>query len=52
MCLGILGKVVSNYREHDLRMGKIDFSGISKRVCLDAFDFTPRENVGRSGLTN
>lgn len=35
MCLGIPGKVVATYREHDLRMGKIDFSGVSKRVCLE-----------------
>ena len=35
MCLGIPGKVVSTYREHDLLHGKVDFSGVSKRVCLE-----------------
>ena len=35
MCLGIPGKVIATYREHDVLMGKVDFSGISKRVCLD-----------------
>ncbi len=35
MCLGIPGKVVETYREHDVLMGKIDFSGICKRVCLE-----------------
>ena len=35
MCLGIPGKVVETYRENDLLMGKVDFSGISKRVCLE-----------------
>jgi hydrogenase expression/formation protein HypC len=35
MCLGIPGKVVETYREHDVLMGKVDFSGISKRVCLE-----------------
>jgi hydrogenase expression/formation protein HypC len=35
MCLGIPGKVVETYRENDILMGKIDFSGISKRVCLE-----------------
>jgi hydrogenase expression/formation protein HypC len=35
MCLGIPGKVVETHREHDLRMGKVDFGGISKRVCLE-----------------
>jgi hydrogenase expression/formation protein HypC len=35
MCLGIPGKVVSTYREHDVLMGKVDFSGVCKRVCLE-----------------
>ena len=35
MCLGIPGKVVETYRENDVLMGKVDFSGISKRVCLE-----------------
>ncbi len=35
MCLGIPGKVVETYREQDLRMAKVDFGGVSKRVCLE-----------------
>ena len=35
MCLGIPGKVVETYRENDVLMGKVDFSGISRRVCLE-----------------
>jgi hydrogenase expression/formation protein HypC len=35
MCLGIPGKVVETYREHDVLMGKVDFSGVCKRVCLE-----------------
>ncbi len=35
MCLGIPGKVVETYHEHDVFMGKVDFGGISKRVCLE-----------------
>ena len=35
MCLGIPGKVVNTYREHDVLMGKVDFSGVSKKVCLE-----------------
>ena len=34
MCRGIPGKVVATNREHDVLMGKVDFSGVSKRVCL------------------
>ena len=35
MCLGIPGKVLETYREHDVLMGKVDFSGVFKRVCLE-----------------
>jgi hydrogenase expression/formation protein HypC len=35
MCLGIPGKVVETSREHDVLMGKVDFGGVFKRVCLD-----------------
>jgi hydrogenase expression/formation protein HypC len=35
MCLGIPGKVIETYEEHDVLMGKIDFDGIRKRACLE-----------------
>jgi hydrogenase expression/formation protein HypC len=35
MCLGIPGKVAERYREHDVLMGRVDFGGVSKRVCLE-----------------
>ncbi|HZZ29817.1 MAG TPA: HypC/HybG/HupF family hydrogenase formation chaperone [Pirellulales bacterium] len=35
MCLGIPGKVIETYEEHDVLMGKVDFGGVSKRVCLE-----------------
>ena len=35
MCLGIPGKVVETYREDDILMGKVNFGGVSKRVCLE-----------------
>jgi hydrogenase expression/formation protein HypC len=35
MCLGIPGKVVETYHEDDILMGKVDFGGISRRVCLE-----------------
>lgn len=34
MCLGIPGRVIETYSEHDTLMGKVDFGGVSKRVCL------------------
>lgn len=35
MCLGIPGRVVETFQEHGLLMGKIDFSGVAKRACLE-----------------
>jgi len=35
MCLGIPGKVIRTYREHDVLMGKVDFGGVCKQVCLE-----------------
>ena len=35
MCLGIPGRLIETYQEHDLRMGKVDFGGVCKRVCLE-----------------
>jgi hydrogenase expression/formation protein HypC len=43
MCLGIPGKVVETYQEHDVLMGKWDFGGVAKRVCLE---HTPEVQVG------
>ena len=34
MCLAIPGRVLETYRENELLMGKVDFSGVSRRVCL------------------
>jgi hydrogenase expression/formation protein HypC len=46
MCLGIPGKVVETYRENDVLMGKVDFSGVCKRVCLEHVpDVVPGEYV-------
>jgi hydrogenase expression/formation protein HypC len=35
MCLGIPGKVVAIFREHDLLMAKVDFGGVVKQACLE-----------------
>ena len=35
MCLGIPGKVIDTYEEHDVLMGKVDFGGVFSRVCLE-----------------
>jgi hydrogenase expression/formation protein HypC len=43
MCLAIPGKVVETYREHDVLMGKVEFGGVFKRVCLE---HVPEVQVG------
>lgn len=35
MCLGIPGRVVKTYSEHDVLMGKVDFGGVTRSVCLE-----------------
>jgi hydrogenase expression/formation protein HypC len=49
MCLGIPGKVVEVFREHDLLMGKVDFGGVCKRVCLET---APEIAVGDYALVH
>lgn len=44
MCLGIPGKVIDTYEEHDMLMGKVDFGGVSKQVCLA---HTPEVELGQ-----
>lgn len=34
MCLGIPGKVTEIYEANGTRMGKLDFGGVAKEVCL------------------
>jgi hydrogenase expression/formation protein HypC len=43
MCLGIPGKVVEMYERNDVPMGKVEFSGILKEVCLV---YTPEVQLG------
>lgn len=46
MCLGIPGRVVETWRDHDILMGKVDFDGVLKRVCLEHVpDVVPGEFV-------
>lgn len=43
MCLAIPGRVVDITEENGLRMGRVDFGGILKRVCLD---YVPEVETG------
>lgn len=43
MCLGIPGKVVELFERSGARMGRVDFDGITKDVCLE---YVPETGVG------
>jgi hydrogenase expression/formation protein HypC len=43
MCLGIPGQVKEIYDSAGIRMGKVDFAGITKEVCLA---YVPEIEVG------
>ncbi len=43
MCLGVPGKIVETYEAGGLRMGKIDFGGVTREACLA---YVPDAQVG------
>lgn len=43
MCLGIPGKIVEIYESNGLRMGKIDFGGVTREACLA---YVPEAQIG------
>lgn len=44
MCLGIPGRILDTYDQSGLRMGKVDFGGVLKEVCLA---YVPDAQVGQ-----
>jgi hydrogenase expression/formation protein HypC len=44
MCLSIPGKITEITPEGSLLMGKVDFGGVSREVCLD---YVPEAQVGQ-----
>jgi hydrogenase expression/formation protein HypC len=47
MCLGIPGKITEIYKRNEYPMGKIDFGGVVKDVCLV---YVPEAKVGDYAL--
>jgi hydrogenase expression/formation protein HypC len=43
MCLAIPGKILEIYETNGLLMGKIDFGGVTREVCLS---YVPEAKVG------
>jgi hydrogenase expression/formation protein HypC len=49
MCLAIPGRVEEILIENDLRIGRVNFGGVLKRVCLD---FVPEIKVGEYAVVH
>jgi len=47
MCLGIPGRIVEIYQSNGLRMGRIDFGGVSREACLE---YIPEAKIGDYAL--
>jgi hydrogenase expression/formation protein HypC len=43
MCLAIPGKITETFEAEGLKMGKVDFGGVTREVCLS---YVPDANVG------
>ncbi len=43
MCLGVPGKIIDIYAANSLQMGKVDFGGVTKEVCLA---YVPEAQIG------
>lgn len=43
MCLGVPGKIIEIYTAGGLRMGKVDFGGVTREACLE---YVPEAEVG------
>jgi hydrogenase expression/formation protein HypC len=43
MCLGVPGKIIEIYESAGMSMGKIDFGGVTREVCLA---YVPEARVG------
>ena len=43
MCLAVPGQIVEVFEEHGIPMGKVDFGGIRRQICLS---YVPESQVG------
>ncbi len=49
MCLAIPGKIVNKFEADGVQMGKIDFDGITKNICLA---YVPDIKIGEYALVH
>ncbi len=49
MCLAIPGKVIERFETNGIQMGKMDFDGITKNICLA---YVPDIQIGEYALVH
>ncbi len=49
MCLGVPGKITEIYEIEGLKMGQLDFSGVTRETCLE---YVPEAEVGQYALVH
>jgi hydrogenase expression/formation protein HypC len=49
MCLAVPGRVTEKYEKEGLAMGKVDFGGVTKEVCLA---YVPEIEIGRYAIVH
>ncbi len=43
MCLGVPAKIVETFEKNGLKMGRVDFGGVQREICLD---YVPEARLG------
>ena len=43
MCLAVPGKIIEIYEKQNLRMAKVDFSGVTREACIE---HVPEAEIG------
>jgi len=43
MCLAVPGKIIEIYEKQDLKMAKMDFSGVTREACIE---HVPEAKIG------
>lgn len=49
MCLGIPGKIIDLFEKHGAKMGRVDFGGVIKEICLE---YVPEAVVGQYAIVH
>ncbi len=47
MCLGVPGKIIELYEKDGVRMGRVDFGGVTREAC---FETLPSANIGQYAI--